>query len=200
MRVSASRSQIAFAGNGCVGLDFGTTNSAIATVVDSRATLAAFPSAAGVTHTFPSVLYFERRREEARTRIVSAAGPAAIERYLGAEEKGRLIQSLKAYLADRRFDGTGVYSQLYTLQDMIALILHHLLAGAAQSFANIPRASSRAGPCISQTRATRRMMSSRLGGCDRRFSNAGSKRLCSSTSRWRPPTATSRAWSTTSSS
>src|SRR6266699_2094916 len=95
-----------------VGLDFGTTNSAMAAIVEGRPLLAEFRAAGGVTETFPSVLYFERHREEARTRIVSAAGPAAIERYLAAEEKGRLIQSLKAYLADRRFDGTGVYSQL----------------------------------------------------------------------------------------
>jgi hypothetical chaperone protein len=135
----AARSRVEFAGNGYVGVDFGTTNSAIAGMVDSRPQLAAFPAAAGVTNTFPSILYFERLREDLRTRIVSAAGPAAIERYLVAEEKGRLIQSLKAYLADRRFDGTGVYSQHYTLEDMIALILHHLLAGAGQSLRVSPR-------------------------------------------------------------
>jgi hypothetical chaperone protein len=126
-------------GEGCAGLDFGTTNSAIATIIDARPALAEFAAAAGSTNTFPSVLYFERRRDEAQTRIISAAGPGAIERYLAAEEKGRLIQSLKAYLADRRFDGTAVYSQNYTLQEMISLILHHLLAGATHSFRKIPR-------------------------------------------------------------
>jgi hypothetical chaperone protein len=74
-----------------------------------------------------------------RTRTMSTAGPAAIERYLAAEEKGRLIQSLKAYLADRRFDGTAVYSQLYTLQDMITLILRHLVTDAARTFKDVPR-------------------------------------------------------------
>jgi hypothetical chaperone protein len=138
MTTFAARSQIEFGGDGCVGLDFGTTNSAIAAMVDSRATLADFPTASGTTSTFPSVLYFERQREDARTRIASAAGPTAIARYLAAEEKGRLIQSLKAYLADRRFDGTGVYSQVYTLQDMIALILHHLLVDATRAFTRIP--------------------------------------------------------------
>jgi hypothetical chaperone protein len=138
MTTFAARSQIEFGGGGCVGLDFGTTNSAIAAVAHSRIALAEFAGSAGPTNTFPSVLYFERQRDELRTRIVSAAGPAAIERYLGAEEKGRLIQSLKAYLADRRFDGTGVYSQLYTLQDMISLILHHLLVDATRAFGKIP--------------------------------------------------------------
>jgi len=114
-----------------IGLDFGTTNSAIATVRDSHPTLATFSTAAGPTSTFPSVLYFEQRREGAQTRLTSAAGPKAIEQYLEAEDKGRLIQSLKAYLADRRFDGTAVFSRHYGLEDMIALIAQHLLADAS---------------------------------------------------------------------
>ena len=116
--------------SGSVGLDFGTTNSAIAAIVGSQPTLAAFQSAGGVTQTFPSVLYFERRKEGTVTRLTSAAGPRALQSYLEAEEKGRLIQSLKAYLGDRRFDGTGVFSQHYSLEDMIALIARHLLTDA----------------------------------------------------------------------
>jgi hypothetical chaperone protein len=138
MHTFAARSQIAFSPHGCLGVDFGTTNSAIAMVAGSSARLAEFSTTAGTTHTFPSVLYFERRREDALTRITSAAGPAAIEQYLAAEEKGRLIQSLKSYLADRRFDGTAVYSQRYTLQDMIALIVQHLLVEASATFKQMP--------------------------------------------------------------
>ena len=113
-----------------VGLDFGTSNSALASVIEAAPVLAGFPSPAGISHTFPSVLYFERRKEGALTRLTSAAGPAALQRYLEAEDKGRLIQSLKAYLGDRRFDGTGVFSQHYSLEDMIALIVRHLLHDA----------------------------------------------------------------------
>lgn len=141
MATFATRSRIAFAPAGCAGLDFGTTNSAVARVKDARPELAEFPTPAGRTHTFPSVLYFERRREALVTRITSAAGPAAIERYLDSadeDERGRLIQSLKAYLADRRFDGTAVFSQRYTLQDMISLIAQHMLADASLFFETIP--------------------------------------------------------------
>jgi hypothetical chaperone protein len=113
-----------------VGLDFGTSNSALAAVIEAAPVLAGFPSPAGISHTFPSVLYFERRKEGALTRLTSAAGPAALQRYLEAEDKGRLIQSLKAYLGDRRFDGTGVFSQHYSLEGMIALIVRHLLHDA----------------------------------------------------------------------
>jgi hypothetical chaperone protein len=121
---------IEFSTSGSVGLDFGTTNSAIARVIESQPALAEFSSGSGTTQTFPSVLYFERRNEGALTRLTSAAGPKALQRYLDAEDKGRLIQSLKAYLGDRRFDGTGVFSQHYSLEDMIALIARHLLEDA----------------------------------------------------------------------
>src|SRR5688572_17404771 len=116
-----------FSPSGSLGLDFGTTNSAIANLAGSQPVLAEFASASGTTHTFPSILYFERRREGEVTRLRSAAGPTALEHYLEAEEKGRLIQSLKAYLGDRRFDGTSVFGKHYSLEEMIALIVRHLL-------------------------------------------------------------------------
>jgi hypothetical chaperone protein len=125
-----------------LGLDFGTTNSAFAAVIGSQPVLASFPSAGNLTHTFPSILYFERIRDGHVTRLTSAAGPKALERYLQAEEKGRLIQSLKAYLADRRFDGTAVFSHHYTLQEMISFIARHLLTDARVRSATPSRESS----------------------------------------------------------
>ena len=124
---------------GSLGLDFGTTNSAIASADADGAVLATFETSSGPTSTFPSILYFERVRQEAGLRLTSCAGPTAIEHYLQAEDKGRLIQSLKAFLADRRFDGTAVLSKRYTLEQMIALIVHHLLAGATRSLGTLPR-------------------------------------------------------------
>ncbi len=129
---------IQFSTSGSLGLDFGTTNSAIATVDGSEPLLAVFSSAGGMTHTFPSILYFERLREGTVTRLTSAAGPKALEHYLEAEEKGRLIQSLKAYLGDRRFDGTAVFSKRYSLEEMIALIVRHLLIDASSSIVDRP--------------------------------------------------------------
>jgi hypothetical chaperone protein len=128
-----------FVKEGSVGLDFGTTNSAVAMVAGSRPLLASFSTPTGPTQTFPSILYFERQRTDSGTRLTSTAGPAAIDRYLHAEEKGRLIQSLKAFLADRHFDGTAIFAKRYTLEDMIALVVQHLLSHADQAFGGIPR-------------------------------------------------------------
>jgi hypothetical chaperone protein len=122
-----------------IGLDFGTTNSAVATVSGQQARLQRFAAADGETQTFPSVLYFERVRLAAGSRFVSSAGPAAIAHYLAAEDKGRLIQSLKAYLADRRFDGTAIFGRRYSLEDMITLLLKHLLTDVAGSAGPLPR-------------------------------------------------------------
>ena len=127
-----------FTSSGSAGLDFGTTNSALARLEAPGPVVAAFDADGQITQTFPSVLYFERLRHPAGTRLVSHAGPQAIESYLKAEEKGRLIQSLKSYLADRRFDRTTVFSQQYTLEDMIALIARHMLADAVRGFDAVP--------------------------------------------------------------
>jgi hypothetical chaperone protein len=122
-----------------LGLDFGTTNSAVACADAGEARLATFATSNGPTSTFPSILYFERVRQGTVTRLTSCAGPTAIEHYLQAEDKGRLIQSLKAYLSDRRFDGTGVFSKRYTLENMIALIVQHLLTGATDTLGELPK-------------------------------------------------------------
>jgi len=109
-----------------IGVDFGTTNSAVAIVNGSaEPVLATFSSAAGQRSTFPSVLYFEPRLQGGRASS-SVAGAVAIERYLESEPKGRFIQSLKAYLADRSFEGTAIGSQRYTLERLIALIAKHM--------------------------------------------------------------------------
>jgi hypothetical chaperone protein len=103
-----------------LGVDFGTTNSAVAFIDgDGVARLAQFPSEQGPRPTFPSVLYFEPKK-------ASVAGAQAIERYLASETKGRFIQSLKAYLGDRTFEGTGIGTQYLTLEKLIALIGKHM--------------------------------------------------------------------------
>jgi len=110
-----------------VGLDFGTTNSAVAVVeTDGPPQLATFPSAVGPRQTFPSVLYFEPRRQGAARRPPALAGFPAIERYLASETKGRFIQSLKTYLSDKTFEGTAIGAERYTLEKLIALIVQRL--------------------------------------------------------------------------
>jgi hypothetical chaperone protein len=119
-----------------VGFDFGTTNSSVALVEgDGGVRLASFPSLGGLTESFRSVLYFEQAKTGAgpkRTHVL--AGPAAIEHYLHAEEKGRLIQSLKSHLASRSLTGTEVFGRRYKLEDLIARMLGDLRKHAGHEF------------------------------------------------------------------
>src|SRR5262245_6260880 len=107
-----------------VGLDFGTSNSAV-TCIDATGApvLAQFPGTGGMTDTFPSVLHFERELEGGVPTVHAYAGTEAIERYLSHDTPGRLLRSLKAYLADRNFEGTSVYGRHQSLGDLIAAFL-----------------------------------------------------------------------------
>ena len=86
--------------------------------------------------TFRSVLYLEQFRTGSGSRETHAlTGHAAIERYLQAEEKGRLIQSLKSHLSSRSLTGTEIFGRRYKLEELIARILSDLRKSAAQQFA-----------------------------------------------------------------
>jgi hypothetical chaperone protein len=115
-----------------IGLDFGTTNSSLAacTRANDEVTLARFESAAGATTTFRSVLFFDPGDRDGREGARPLAGPRAIERYLASDGSGRLIQSLKSYLASRLFQTTNVFGRTYALDELIALILLDIRRGA----------------------------------------------------------------------
>jgi hypothetical chaperone protein len=121
-----------------VGLDFGTTNSALAVVqADGAVQLATFQDNGQVATSFRSVLYFVHPEEdEYRDRRV-IAGPQAIRRYLSAEPKGRFMQSIKSFLASHLFERTHVFTRLYTLEDLIAIIVRALRSAAQEQFGDI---------------------------------------------------------------
>ena len=118
-----------------IGLDFGTTNSAIA-VADERkeATLAHFADGAATTNSFRSILYFPLRDRSSAVKPETKAGPEAINSYLEADSKGRLILSIKSYLASRLFTSTQINGRFYTLEDLIAIILRRLRTTVIEQF------------------------------------------------------------------
>lgn len=66
--------------------------------------------------------------------VRSQSGPAAIEAYLEAEEKGRLIQSLKSWLPDHMFTGTEVFGRRYSIEELMSRILMDLRHRAEEQF------------------------------------------------------------------
>jgi hypothetical chaperone protein len=109
-----------------IGIDFGTTNSSIAILSGGTLELLRFPSVAGLTESYRSVLYLEQIKHTGRSQLKSFTGPRAIEHYLHAESPGRLIQSLKSYLPSRSLTGTEAFGRRYTLEELIARILTDL--------------------------------------------------------------------------
>ncbi len=109
-----------------IGIDFGTTNSSLALASGSAVELVRFVSGGGSTESFRSVLYLEQHKKAGRRHVQSWTGPWAIEQYLEAEHKGRLIQSLKSYLPSRLLTGTEVLGRHYTVEDLISRMLGDL--------------------------------------------------------------------------
>jgi hypothetical chaperone protein len=126
----------------CIGIDFGTTNSAMARADASGSTeVARFTHAGGLVDVYRSILYFEHHQLLGSAKTVSWTGPAAIEHYLAAEDKGRLIQSLKSFLSSRTLDATDVYGRRHTIPSLIARILRDLREQTEAQFQTTIRAA-----------------------------------------------------------
>jgi hypothetical chaperone protein len=118
-----------------IGVDFGTTNSSIARANGSgEIELARFSYTGGITDAYRSLLYLEQVKDRGVNRIKSWSGPAAIEEYLSAETKGRLVQSLKSFLSSRSLKSTDVFGRRMTIEDLIARILRDLREKAEAQF------------------------------------------------------------------
>jgi hypothetical chaperone protein len=107
-----------------LGIDFGTSNSAMA--VRSGGGAARMICLEGDARTLPTALFFNA--EEQRTHF----GRDAIGQYLEGTE-GRLMRSLKSLLGSALLqDKTAVHNQLISYQDVISLFLR-MLADKAQA-------------------------------------------------------------------
>ncbi len=118
-----------------IGVDFGTTNSSVAIAApDGTVQLVRFPTSDSFTQSYRSLLYLERVRSGSRTITKSWTGPSGIEHYLASDEKGRLIQSLKSFLASRGLRHTEVFGRQVALEDLIANILRDLREETERQF------------------------------------------------------------------
>lgn len=103
-----------------VGIDFGTTNSAVA-IAEPGGDVHLVPL--GGAPIWRTVLYFEPGGG-------LTAGAPALARYLETEGEGRLVQSIKSHLASASFSTTNVLGRRWQLDDMIAAFLRQVRGAA----------------------------------------------------------------------
>ena len=113
-----------------VGIDFGTSNSAMAT---RRADGSVHPVALeGSASVMPTALFFNT--EDHTTHF----GRDAVAQYLTHHE-GRLMRSLKSLLGSALIqEKTAVHDRLLTFQDVVSLFFRHLAARAQSELGGMP--------------------------------------------------------------
>jgi hypothetical chaperone protein len=111
-----------------LGLDFGTTNSVLALALPDGSVKSFTYEVEGENfNVFRSLLLVEPGE---RHEPEISAGPWALKNHLVAGGGGRLIQSVKSYLASPNFSETRLYGKSFRLEDLIALILGRMRAAA----------------------------------------------------------------------
>ena len=117
-----------------IGIDFGTTNSAVAMADErGRVTTARYPSGDGESETFRSILFFAAPKKGQRRELAAYAGQDAIDHYLRAEDSGRLIQSIKSYLANSSLKSTSLFGRSYRFEELVGYLLRSLKTAAGKS-------------------------------------------------------------------
>lgn len=103
-----------------IGLDFGTTNSALAVMDGETVRVVNIDNMDPSKSTMRSVLFFEKHSKP-------LAGQLAIHQYvqLGLKD-GRFLQSLKAFLSEPSFTDTNIFGKSFDIEDLIALILREI--------------------------------------------------------------------------
>jgi len=101
------------------GLDFGTTNSALAVNDGGVVRIIDADPFNSVGKTLRSILFFDRIRQV-------YVGQEAINHYIEDDATGRLIQSVKTFLTSKTFSTTNISGKPYHLDDLIAIILRTL--------------------------------------------------------------------------
>ncbi len=106
------------------GIDFGTTNSALAIYDEESKEIHS-------TIIIPSLIYFYHQFNgvNAQNYVV---GEEAIEAYLKDDMKGRFIKSVKQILSRSSFSETRIHNKKYNASDLVAIILKELKDRADQ--------------------------------------------------------------------
>lgn len=133
-----------------LGIDFGTSNSALALAGEAGVEFLEFSLLGSSTQSYRSLLFFDPEEQDVRRPIQFYAGVEAIEAYLEAMGEGRLVQSFKTHLTTASLGRTQIGHHAISLDDMLSLFFlrlrkhleerhgqapEHLMLGRPVSFA-----------------------------------------------------------------
>jgi len=123
----------------CIGLDFGTTNTVITTILPTGERIHhSFKSNMGENRNFRSLICYWDDDEDGREFLNHSSGPYGISDYLEWGSDQRLIMSMKSYLGDKSFNRTQILSRQMGLEEMISDILQDLIKNTDISLADQP--------------------------------------------------------------
>lgn len=114
-----------------VGMDFGTSNSAVG-VVDGEGFARivshdnAGLTASGRSDTLRSMVAFDRAHCGADGKPLPLVGQAGIAAYLNGDGETRLLQSFKSHLTSTLFTSATIFNRPYTLEHLIAIVVERL--------------------------------------------------------------------------
>jgi hypothetical chaperone protein len=115
-----------------VGIDFGTSSSALALVDGGGVRFAELPTLGALGPSWRTLLFFDPDEQPPRRPIQYTAGGEAIAAYLECMGEGRLMQSFKTHLTTASLGRTLIAHHQIGLDDMIALFLQRLRERAEQ--------------------------------------------------------------------
>jgi hypothetical chaperone protein len=117
-----------------VGIDFGTSSSAIAMTGPDGVRFAELPTLGDHAPSWRTLLFFDPDEQQITLPIQYTAGGEAIAAYLESMGEGRLVQSFKTHLTTAALGRTQIAHHAIGLDDMIALFLLRLRQRAEQCF------------------------------------------------------------------
>jgi hypothetical chaperone protein len=118
-----------------VGIDFGTSSSALALAdADGQVRFAQLPTLGVLAPSWRTLLFFDPDEQQAQRPIQYSAGGEAIAAYLECMGEGRLLQSFKTHLTTHSLGRTQIAHHAIGLDDMIALFLQRLRLRAEQQW------------------------------------------------------------------
>jgi hypothetical chaperone protein len=105
------------------GLDFGTTNSVLATATGTSTQSVLMHTPAGETDTLRTALSFMK---SGMRELACEAGPAAIAQFIDNPGECRFLQSIKTFAASPLFQGTLIFSKRFAFEDIMHAFLSRL--------------------------------------------------------------------------